>query len=184
MCTTCGCESGHTHDDHGHHSHAHDHSHHHYGLGPARVQVAGFSQERLIRIEQDVLSRNDVLAGTNRDYFGQNAIVALNLVSSPGSGKTSLLERTLKDLQDELCFAVIEGDQQTTRDAERIRSTGIQALQINTGKGCHLDAHQISHALTDLQLEQASILFIENVGNLVCPALFDLGKKARWSSCP
>lgn len=185
MCTTCGCDPSHTHADHGSHesphthAHTHDHDLHHYGLGPAGVHVAGISQERLIKIEQDVLKKNDVLAQTNRDFFIQQAVLALNLVSSPGSGKTTLLERTLRELQSKVTFAVIEGDQQTTRDAERIRATGVKAVQINTGKGCHLDAHQVNHAATDLELELGSVLFIENVGNLVCPAMFDLGEKGK-----
>jgi len=120
-----------------------------------------------------------MLAQRNRGYFDAKNILALNLVSSPGSGKTSLLERTLKDLQGQMEFAVIEGDQQTTNDADRIAATGTKVSQINTGKGCHLDAHMILHALQGLKPAENSVLFIENVGNLVCPAMFDLGERER-----
>jgi hydrogenase nickel incorporation protein HypB len=143
------------------------------------VALAGFSQNRILRIERDLLAKNDGYARQNRAWLERRGILALNLVSSPGSGKTSLLERTLADLRGEMELAVIEGDQQTTRDAERIRATGVKALQINTGKGCHLDAHQIGHALGDLGPAEHSVLFIENVGNLVCPALFDLGEAGK-----
>ena len=187
MCTTCGCEDTHSHHhhgrEHGHHHHEHGEEghghHHHYGLGEAGVHVAGFSQERLVQIERDVLGKNDAYAAQNRAYFERHGVLALNLVSSPGSGKTTLLERTLKDLQGEFDLAVIEGDQQTANDAERIRATGAKAVQINTGKGCHLDAHQVGHALDDLALKEHGLLFIENVGNLVCPAMFDLGEAGK-----
>ena len=134
------------------------------------------TQERTIRIEQDILSKNDAFADANRNRLLNAGVFALNLVSSPGSGKTSLLVRTIADLKDQWEIAVIEGDQQTSRDAERIRATGAQAVQINTGKGCHLDAHMVGHALQCLSLERGGLLFIENVGNLVCPAAFDLGE--------
>lgn len=130
----------------------------------------------MIQIEQDILSRNNEYAAANRRYFNEQGILALNLVSSPGSGKTSLLTRTIDCLKKELPVAVIEGDQQTSNDAERIRATGVKALQINTGKGCHLDGHMVGHALESLAPEQGAVLFIENVGNLVCPAAFDLGE--------
>ena len=130
----------------------------------------------MVRIEQDILAKNNRYAAENRRYFGERAMLALNLVSSPGSGKTTLLTETISRLQDGMEIAVIEGDQQTSRDAERIRATGVQALQINTGKGCHLDAHRVGHALESLQLRDNSLLFIENVGNLVCPSAFDLGE--------
>ena len=130
----------------------------------------------MVQIEQDILGKNDAYAAANRGRLVQQGILALNLVSSPGSGKTSLLTRTLTDLRDELSLAVIEGDQQTSNDADRIRATGARAIQINTGKGCHLDAHQVGHAINHLQPEPGSVLFIENVGNLVCPAAFDLGE--------
>ena len=184
---------GHDHDhDHDHaHPHEHDHGHghlhgleahsqdghtHDYGLGAAGVHAPGLSQSRLVRIEEDILGKNNRYATANRRWFTERAILALNLVSSPGSGKTALLTRTLVDLGGDLPAVVIEGDQQTANDAERIRATGVRALQINTGKGCHLDAHMVGHALDALAPVDGSILFIENVGNLVCPAAFDLGE--------
>ena len=195
MCTVCGCgevESGADSDkEHGHfHHHSEQHAevphshqpHHHrghthdYGQGPARAHAPGLSQSRMVQIEQDILSKNDRYAAANRIYLADHGILALNLVSSPGSGKTSLLTRTLEELGGELPCAVIEGDQQTSNDAERIRATGAKAVQINTGKGCHLDGHMVGHALQSLAPEDASVLFIENVGNLVCPAAFDLGE--------
>jgi len=202
MCTVCGCgdaklveseahEHVHTrpdgttfthHHDHGHeHAHAHDHhAHRHdtvdYGGGLAGVHVPGMSQERVIKIERDILSKNDAHAADNRRAFARDHIFALNFVSSPGSGKTSLLVRTIKDLAGRVAISVIEGDQQTSNDAERIRATGAPALQINTGKGCHLDAHMVGHAVETLAPAPGSTLFIENVGNLVCPAAFDLGE--------
>ena len=130
-------------------------------------------------MEQDILQQNKLLAERNRGYFEGRNILALNLVSSPGSGKTSLLERTLTDLKGELDFAVIEGDQRTTRDADRIHATGTKVTQINTGKGCHLDAHMVLHALKGMKPHPDSVLFIENVGNLVCPSMFDLGEAER-----
>jgi hydrogenase nickel incorporation protein HypB len=129
-----------------------------------------------VKIEQDILGKNNQYAQVNRDYFRQHHIFTLNLVSSPGSGKTSLLTKTIELLKAELAISVIEGDQQTSNDAERIRATGVKAVQINTGKGCHLDAHGIGHALESLAPEDNSLLFIENVGNLVCPSAFDLGE--------
>ncbi|TAN53150.1 MAG: hydrogenase accessory protein HypB [Methylococcaceae bacterium] len=178
MCSVCGCGESHQHDHL--HGKAHGHGHHqHYGLGPAGLHVTGMSQERIIRLEQDILGRNDGHAAQNRRYLQNHGILALNLVSSPGSGKTTLLERSLRHLQGRRPLAVIEGDQQTQNDAERIRATGVQAIQINTGKGCHLDAHMIAHALETLALEDNGLLFIENVGNLVCPAMFDLGETAK-----
>ncbi len=134
------------------------------------------SESRMVQIEQDILSKNNEYAAANRRWFSERGILALNLVSSPGSGKTSLLTRSINDLKDELQIAVIEGDQQTANDAERIRATGVKATQINTGKGCHLDGHMVGHALEHLQPDNDSVLFIENVGNLVCPAAFDLGE--------
>ena len=122
------------------------------------------------------LQKNNEYANANRCLFASKGILALNLVSSPGSGKTSLLTRTLQDIKGEVSLAVIEGDQETSQDADRIRATGVTAIQINTGKGCHLDAHQIGHAIERLSLQDASVLMIENVGNLVCPAAFDLGE--------
>lgn len=155
MCVSCGCGSGHSHD------------HEHIDSG------------KIIDVEKDILHQNNLLAERNRGYFDAKEILCLNLVSSPGSGKTSLLEKTLTDLKKTLPFAVIEGDQQTTNDADRIHATGTKVTQINTGKGCHLDAHMVYHALQGLKPASDSILFIENVGNLVCPAMFDLGEKYR-----
>jgi hydrogenase nickel incorporation protein HypB len=130
-------------------------------------------------MERDILHHNDLLAHRNRGYFDAKNMLALNLVSSPGSGKTTLLEKTLLALKgDQQCF-VIEGDQQTSNDADRIQATGTAVKQINTGKGCHLDAHMVLHAVQELKPEENSILFIENVGNLVCPAMFDLGESER-----
>ncbi len=192
MCTVCGCgeeeitvgeERGaggnrpvRSPHDHRHHHHHHDGDLHHYGLGPARAHAPGLSQARMVQIEQGILARNDEYAAANRRLLADRGILALNLVSSPGSGKTTLLTRTLADLAGRWPMAVIEGDQQTSQDAERIRATGVQAIQINTGKGCHLDAHMVGHALDHLEPEPGSLLFIENVGNLVCPAGFDLGE--------
>jgi hydrogenase nickel incorporation protein HypB len=197
MCTVCGCGEGetriegtdghaHTHDhDNGHHHHhEHDHGHHHphhahnhdYGQGPARAHAPGLSQSRMVRIEQDILGKNNEYAAANRRYFDAHGILALNLVSSPGSGKTTLLTKTLEDIAGELAACVIEGDQQTANDAERIRATGVRAVQINTGKGCHLDGHMVGHALESLKPDDGGVVFIENVGNLVCPAAFDLGE--------
>ena len=133
----------------------------------------------MVEIERDILGHNDALARDNRRLFAQRGVLALNLVSSPGSGKTTLLARTLTDLRQGLRFAVIEGDQQTSLDAERIRATGVPSVQVNTGKGCHLDAHMVGHAVEHLDIEPGSILFIENVGNLVCPAAFDLGEACK-----
>lgn len=147
-----------------------------YGQGPARAHVPGLSQGRMVQIEQDILGKNDRYAAQNRAHFDAHSLLALNLVSSPGSGKTSLLTRSIEQLQGKVPLAVIEGDQQTANDADRIRATGAQAIQINTGKGCHLDAHMVGHALERLEGLEGGILFIENVGNLVCPAAFDLGE--------
>lgn len=162
MCATCGCgPTSH------HHDHEHDHSHQHS------------NGKKVVDVEQDILHENNLLAQRNRGFFEGRNILAINLVSSPGSGKTTLLERTLTDLKGELNFAVIEGDQQTANDADRIHATGTKVTQINTGKGCHLDAHMVMHAIQGMKLQADSVLFIENVGNLVCPAMFDLGEKER-----
>jgi hydrogenase nickel incorporation protein HypB len=134
------------------------------------------SQERIIRVEQDILSKNNAYARDNRTRLASDGVFALNFVSSPGSGKTSLLARAIADLKQRREIVVIEGDQQTSNDAERIRAAGARALQINTGKGCHLDAHMVGHALDALAPKKNALLFIENVGNLVCPAAFDLGE--------
>ncbi|MCF6235100.1 MAG: hydrogenase nickel incorporation protein HypB [Gammaproteobacteria bacterium] len=136
-------------------------------------------QSRLISIEQDILSKNNRYATINRDYLNERNIFCLNLVSSPGSGKTTLLCETIKALGHETPITVIEGDQQTSFDAERIRKTGVKAVQINTGKGCHLDGQMVGRAIDELKPESHSILFIENVGNLICPAAFDLGEAKK-----
>jgi hydrogenase nickel incorporation protein HypB len=133
----------------------------------------------MLKIEQDILGKNNAYAAENRRRFAERGVLALNLVSSPGSGKTTLLCRTIDMLKERLAISVIEGDQQTSQDAERIRATGARAIQINTGKGCHLDAHMVGHALESLAPEANSVLMIENVGNLVCPAAFDLGEASK-----
>lgn len=178
MCGVCGCGEGHTHShDHDRdHGHSHDHDRHHHHGHASHSHAPGLSQARMVQIEQDILSQNNRYAAQNRGYFSEHGILALNLVSSPGSGKTTLLTETIVRLKNDINIAVVEGDQQTARDAERIRETGVPALQINTGKGCHLDAHRVGHALETLQLKDQSLLFIENVGNLVCPSAFDLGE--------
>ena len=137
------------------------------------------SQTRMLRIEQDILSKNDAYAAGNRARLADRGILALNLVSSPGAGKTTLLTATVPRLRGRTPVAVIEGDQETANDAERIRETGAPAVQINTGRGCHLDAHMVGHALDHLDLTAGGVLFIENVGNLVCPAAFDLGERHK-----
>lgn len=186
MCRVCGCGEGETtiegreHHHDAHHRHYGEQAHgehiHDYGQGPAHAHAPGMSQSRMVQIEQDILSRNNQYAATNRNHFASHGILVLNLLSSPGSGKTTLLTKSLTQLQREFAVAVIEGDQQTARDAERIRATGVKVVQINTGRGCHLDAHMVGHAVESLQPEKESILFIENVGNLICPAAFDLGE--------
>lgn len=138
--------------------------------------MPGLSQARIVKIERDILSQNDAHAAENRARLAAAGVFALNLVSSPGSGKTTLLVRTITDLAGKLPVAVIEGDQQTSNDAARVRATGAPAIQINTGKGCHLDAHMVGHVLDQLPLPNGGVLFVENVGNLVCPAAFDLGE--------
>ncbi|MBL0224032.1 MAG: hydrogenase nickel incorporation protein HypB [Geobacteraceae bacterium] len=175
MCTTCGCSPDtmldHDHDSDGRkHSHSHEHDHgdgHHQHKDGRRTVVS---------IEEDILAKNNRLAAFNRSLFKEKGIFVLNLVSSPGSGKTTLLERTLRDLSDKFRFSVIEGDQQTDNDAQRIAATGVAVRQINTGAGCHLDAHQVMHGTEGFDLDNLDILMIENVGNLVCPAAFDLGE--------
>ncbi len=176
MCGVCGCgnENGkatitkpnqHHHHDHSHeHHHEHDQSHHH---------------KSVIDLERDILQQNNVEAARNRGYFEAKNIVALNLVSSPGSGKTAILERTLKDLKSDQDFYVIEGDQQTMNDANRIDALDIPVVQVNTGKGCHLESDMIYDAVKRLKPKEDSILMIENVGNLVCPSMFDLGENKR-----
>ena len=136
-------------------------------------------QGRVIPLGNHLLAKNNQLAAENRAWFAEQRICFLNLVSSPGSGKTKLLEKTLSDLQGELPIAVVEGDQATLHDAERIRATGCEVIQINTGTGCHLEADMLRRGIDQLHLQESSLLFVENVGNLVCPALFDLGEWAK-----
>ena len=181
--TTHSHDHGHDHDpghdhphEHGHehdHGHAHDHSHH-----PHNLSVPG-RDTQTIALEAAVLGKNQALAERNRGWLAGRGVVALNLMSSPGAGKTTLLERSIRDLQGQVDIAVVEGDQATTNDAERIRATGARAVQVNTGTGCHLEADMLGRALDLLQPAAGSLLIIENVGNLVCPALFDLGEQAR-----
>lgn len=152
MCGYCGCGETEKKEEHHHHD------------------------SRIIEIEQDILAKNQQFADQNRDYLTKNNILAINLVSSPGSGKTTLLTKTILTLKNKIPISVMEGDQQTDRDKERIAKTGVSVIQINTGKACHLDAHRINHGFSELPLQKNSLLFIENVGNLVCPALFDLGE--------
>lgn len=165
MCGLCGCSDG---DKHEHHMEANAlHPHHHH------------DSDKLVAIEQDILAKNNEFVRANHQVFLKKNVVAINLMSSPGSGKTTLLAKTIADLKDRLDIAVIVGDQQTDYDAEKIKSSGGQAIQINTGKVCHLDAHMVGHAIDNLALKEHSLLFIENVGNLVCPALFDLGESYK-----
>ncbi len=176
MCDSCGCsrpensvtitrpgEAGPGPDVADHH-----HSHQSY-------QAHG----RVVEVREAVLGKNDGIAAHNRDFFRKQRIVALNLVSSPGSGKTTILERTIRELRSDIPMAVIEGDQQTMLDAERIDATGVDVVQVNTGAGCHLDADMVHQALHRMEPAENSLLFIENVGNLVCPAMFDLGEAAK-----
>ena len=160
------------------HSHGHDHSHEH-PHDHDHVHGHDHNASRTIRIEQDVLAKNELIAERNRGWFKGRGILALNLMSSPGAGKTTLLERTIAELANEVPISVIEGDQETMRDAERIRAAGARAIQINTGSGCHLDAQMVSMALAKLGPPVHSVMMIENVGNLVCPALFDLGEAEK-----
>jgi len=177
-----GHDRHHDHDGDHHHAHGDPGHHHHgagvidYGGGLAGVHAPGLSQERIVKIERDILSKNNDYARANRARLIGNGNFALNFVSSPGSGKTTLLVRAIEELKARHTIYVIEGDQQTSNDADRIRATGAAALQINTGKGCHLDAHMVGHALEALAPPRNALLFVENVGNLVCPSAFDLGE--------
>ncbi len=187
-------EHTHTHShehDHGNyqHAHSHDHSHshdyaHHDHPHDGHAHKHGdhnhqHNHGREIQVEMDILQKNNLLAERNRGYFEAKNIYALNLVSSPGSGKTSLLEKTIKELKSDKKLYIIEGDQQTMNDAERIEKAGAPVVQVNTGSGCHLDADMINKAVRKLEIEDDALLFIENVGNLVCPSLFDLGEQKR-----
>ncbi|HVB45554.1 MAG TPA: hydrogenase nickel incorporation protein HypB [Streptosporangiaceae bacterium] len=162
MCTTCGCDGA------GAVLHDHEHSH---------VIPAGDS--RTVTLQRKVLAKNDAIAQRNRDWLAGRGVCMVNLMSSPGAGKTTLLERTATDLAGRLVICVIEGDQETALDADRIRAAGSAVVQINTGAGCHLDADMVARALAALDPPPGSVAVIENVGNLVCPALFDLGESAR-----
>ena len=173
---------GHTHD-HGHH-HEHDHSHDddtHLQHGPHYDQISGRGDPHLsvVGLGARVLAKNDSFAAQNRAWFAGREILALNLVSSPGSGKTTLLERTIRDLKSELNLFVVEGDQATANDGERIRAAGAPVVQVNTGAGCHLEADMVARGVRELKPGIGSIVMIENVGNLVCPAMFDLGERAK-----
>lgn len=209
MCGTCGCGSeengvrilspleneGHQHHvhDHGHdhhhhehdhtHGHAHDHDHHHHEHehthGHTHDHDHHHHHKTVLEVEQDILQHNEIMASRNRGYFEAKNVFALNLVSSPGSGKTALLERTLSDLKDKIPFYVIEGDQQTLNDANRIAAIEIPVIQINTGKGCHLESDMVYEAVKKLDIQDNSVLMIENVGNLVCPSMFNLGESKR-----
>lgn len=172
MCETCGCDhliDGITHKEMHALGIAHEHERHHSENRNSREHL----------VERNILSENNLIAARNRGYFEAKSIFVLNIVSSPGSGKTTLLEKTLFNLKTRLPVAVIEGDQQTDNDADRIRALDIPCIQINTQNGCHLDAAMIHHAMKKMNLQDNSLLFIENVGNLVCPALFDLGENKR-----
>ena len=206
MCGTCGCGSNgtgvaiqnpldvkkhdhhhHEHDHHHHeHSHGHDHSHPHshshdhtHDHGHTHSHTHEDHHHKVLNLEHDILQQNNFMAARNKGYFEAKTIFALNLVSSPGSGKTSLLERTLRDLKDELDFYVIEGDQQTLNDANRIAAVNVPVIQINTGKGCHLESDMVYDAVKQLHIKDNAVLMIENVGNLVCPSMFDLGESKR-----
>ncbi|WP_020176858.1 hydrogenase nickel incorporation protein HypB [Methyloferula stellata] len=171
----------HPHDhDHDHlHSHDHDHDHHHDHAAPTALAAVAGLHAVTVDLERAILDKNDRLAERNRAWFEGREILALNLVSSPGAGKTTLLERTIRDLKSEIPINVIEGDQQTLNDAERIKAAGAPAVQVNTGTGCHLEADMIRRGVDFLRPAFGSLLMIENVGNLVCPALFDLGERAK-----
>ena len=191
MCGVCGCGNDnkvfiiseindmnhlHEHEHHGHghtHTHEHDHSHHDH------THHHSHSEKTVIELEKDILHKNQLFAERNRGYFSAKKMLAFNLVSSPGSGKTTLLEKTLYKLKDTLPCYVIEGDQQTTNDALRIKATDTPVVQVNTGQGCHLESDMVQKAISKLDPKEKSILFIENVGNLVCPAMFDLGENIR-----
>ncbi|EAZ90188.1 hydrogenase nickel incorporation protein HypB [Crocosphaera chwakensis] len=200
MCVTCGCSDGNDvtltnvatgklDEINGHHTHtledgtvithSHEHNHKHDHPRNHTSEIHAKMHGTTISLEEKILQKNDLMAAQNRGYFKGRNILALNLVSSPGSGKTTLLTRTINDLKNKIKINVIEGDQETVNDAERIRKTGCKVVQINTGTGCHLEASMVEKGYTELNPEPNSILMIENVGNLVCPALFDLGEAAK-----
>ncbi|BAZ07267.1 hydrogenase nickel incorporation protein HypB [Calothrix sp. NIES-3974] len=202
MCVTCGCsdegnaqianlENGkvlavNNHDhDHKHHTHtladgtvithSHSHNHDHHEVSHIHAKIHGTT----ITLEQDILAKNNLIAAQNRGWLKGRNILALNLMSSPGAGKTTLLTRTIQDLKNQLSISVIEGDQETINDAKKIQETGCRVVQINTGTGCHLDASMVEKGLEELNPPMNSVVMIENVGNLVCPALFDLGERLK-----
>ena len=208
MCTICGCSDtqgvtytvpgahshahahAHDHDAHSHdhdhdythphgHDHGHGHAHSHASAAAAHATLHAAVHGRTIALEQDILAKNQMLAERNRGWFEGRGVLALNVMSSPGSGKTSLLERTIRALCDEMSISVVEGDQASTNDAERIRATGCAVIQVNTGTGCHLEADMLARGVQQLNPRPGSLVLIENVGNLVCPALFDLGERAK-----
>ena len=208
MCATCGCSEGaqptvsdpatgrvhrigtHEHDVGEHHDHEHDHTHHHdphhdhyaghdHDQGGGDAHIHGHAHGTTVTLLEEVLTTNNRLAERNRGWLQGRSILALNLVSSPGAGKTTLLERTIRDLKRAISISVVEGDQETMLDAERIRATGCKSVQVNTGTGCHLEAQMLARALKELDPPMHSLVMIENVGNLVCPALFDLGEHAK-----
>jgi hydrogenase nickel incorporation protein HypB len=200
MCATCGCDAeagvrvfgpgdlahdathgddAHAHPAHEHAGHGHDYPHPHASQPADHTGEGGSAGERTVLLQEKVLAKNDSLAGGNRAWLAERGILAVNLMSSPGAGKTTLLERTARDVGAELGLSVIEGDQETTLDAARIEAAGCAVAQINTGAGCHLDADMVARGLRALDPRARSVLVIENVGNLVCPALFDLGEAAR-----
>ncbi len=195
MCGTCGCGSEkngvtiqspneikiHEHDHHHHHGDKHSHDHHHLDgdHSHSHEHTHDHHHKTVLEVEQDILQHNEVMAARNKGYFEAKNIFALNLVSSPGSGKTAILERTLTDLKDKIPFYVIEGDQQTLNDANRIAAIEIPVMQINTGKGCHLESDMVYDAVKKLDMQNNSVLMIENVGNLVCPSMFNLGESKR-----
>jgi hydrogenase nickel incorporation protein HypB len=195
MCATCGCGEGgevrltlmpsgahdHPHDRHPHDHHPHDHHppDHHPPDHHQHLDGSDNGAAQTVILEQQIFAKNGIVAERNRHWLKGRGILALNLMSSPGSGKTTLLERTIRDVGAEFSISVIEGDQETPLDAERIRATGRPVVQINTGSGCHLDATMVERAFGVINPPSGSVMFIENVGNLVCPALFDLGERAR-----
>jgi hydrogenase nickel incorporation protein HypB len=204
MCATCGCSAdggvrlltvgqghgrghGHRHPHAGaeqpefhQHDHEHEHDHEHDGeFTEVHVVPAGADSHRTVELQQKVLAKNDELAADNRRWLRERGILAVNLMSSPGAGKTTLLERTARDLSGKIAISVVEGDQETALDASRMLRAGSSVVQINTGAGCHLDAQMLARGLRSLNPPAGSIVMIENVGNLVCPALFDLGEQAR-----
>lgn len=176
MCSTCGCADGaeirlvRWDQEPAQHHHEHPHPHPHPNPNP---------NPQTVTLEQRILAKNDSIAAANRAWLADRGVLAVNVMSSPGSGKTTLLERTIRGVGDEIAISVVEGDQETPLDATRIRAAGAPVVQINTGAGCHLDAQMIKDALVELDPSPGGVLFIENVGNLVCPALFDLGETAR-----